>query len=182
MLFSVMVWFATNDSGSFFKAKAETLVHAAHHTQFPSDRLQSFIVGFSQSDGPWGEPPLTEDSGPLRRTTSPENYSSIQSINQMDHRMTHALWQRLSKNIDETAVLVEATEGSLIQQPSPLKPVVFTLRQSRGGRTVRPESVVELNETDQEKETGPGTPSMVITEQCSWQCGANFKEVLHSPR
>jgi hypothetical protein len=174
MLFPAMVWVATTGGGPLFRAKAEKLVYGgAQHAQFQMDRLQSFVtdaVGLSQSDGPWGEPPLTEDSAPLRRTTSPENQSSMQSVEHVDMRMTYALWQRLSTNIDDTTVLVEAGGVELNDEPSPLRPVVFTLRQSRGGRTVRPESVLELNDTDKVRQTGPGTPSMVVVDKCLWQC------------
>jgi len=184
MLFPAMLWVTTTVSGSLFKAKAEKFVYSgAHHAKLHIDRLQSFVtdvVGFSQSDGPWGEPPLTEDSAPLRRTTSPDNYSALQSFEHVDKRMTHALWQRLSTNIDETAVLVEPAGVDLVDQPSPLRPVVITLRQSRGGRTVRPESVLELNETDKVRESGPGTPSMVVAERCAWQCGDKSAVALHT--
>lgn len=170
-----MVWVATTGAGPLVKANAEKFVYSgAHHAQFQMDRLQSFVtdaVRLSQSDGPWGEPPLTEDSAPLRRTTSPENQSSMQSLEHVDIRMTYALWQRLSANIDDTTVLVEADGVDLNDEPSPLRPVVFTLRQSRGGRTVRAEAVLELNDTDKVRETGPGTPSMVVNDKCVWQCG-----------
>jgi len=185
MLFPAMVWIVTTGSGPASKAKAEKLAHSGvHHTQFPVDRLQSFVVGLSQSDGPWGEPPLTEESGPLKRTTSPENYSSIQSIKQVDERMVRALWQRLAPDDDTIAVTVQATGDVMVEKRAlrEMRPVVFTLRQSHGGRTVRPESVMELNDTDNVIATGPGTPSMVVADKCSYQFGDNSAEALSVSR
>jgi len=181
MLFAAVAWIVTTGLWPAFKANADKLVYSgARHAHFPMDRLQSFVVGLSQSDGPWGEPPLTEESGPLKKTTSPENYSSIQSIQQMDDRLAKALWSRLDP--ENTAVLVQAAGDVVVEKPSPLRPVVFTLRQSHGGRTVRPESVVELNDTDNVRQIGPGTPSMVVADKCSRQCGDNRAETLHSSR
>jgi len=183
MLLPAMIWILTSGSGPAFKVNAEKLLQSgAHHVKFPINRLQSFVVGFSQSDGPWGEPLVTEESGPLIKTTSPENYSSIQSITKGDERMAQALWQRLDPDFDSTAVLVQAAGDVSIKKPSPLRPVVFTLRQFHGGRTVRPESVLKLNDTDNVQQTGPGTPSMVVADKCSWQCGDNSAESQHSSR
>jgi len=160
MPFRPMVWIVAHA----LRVNTEKLVHnGAHHTQFPMDRLQSFVDGVSRSDGPWGEPLLTEESGPL--------YSSIQSIKQGDKRMLTALWQRLYPEPDDTAVLVQAVDEVSREKPSPLRPVIFNLRQSHGGRSVRPESVLELSDTDDVQQTGPGTPSMVVADRCSWQCG-----------
>lgn len=162
MLAPAMAWIITTGFVSPFRAMAEKLVYGGtHHTQLPMSRLQSFVEGFSQSDGPWGEPPLTEESGPLRRTMSSENYSSIESksVEQFDEKMVRALWRRLSSDSDKAELLLETPAD----KPSPLRPVVFTLRESHGGRTVPPESVIELNDNDSVRATGPGTPSMVVS-------------------
>jgi hypothetical protein len=170
MLFPAMAWVVATGFGPTFRASADKLAYrSTHHT-----RVLMGVAGLSLSDNPWGEPPLTKESGPLRRRMSPENYSSIWSIKQFDERMGHALGQRLPGNLAKSAV----------EEPSPLRPVVFTLRQSHGGRIVRPESVLELNDNDSVRATGPGTPGMVVqlADKCSWQCRDNSAESLHSSR
>jgi len=175
MLFPAMFWVITTGLGSALRAKADKLAHSrAHYTALPMSRLHGLVEDLSQSDGPWGEPPLTAESSPLRRNMSPENYSSIQSIKQLDEILVRALWHRLSADPvaadpDKAAVFVEARGDAWTEKPSPLRPVVFTLRQSHGGRTVRPESVVELDDKDSAMADGPGSPSMVVPDNCLWR-------------
>lgn len=166
MLFPVMAWVATIGLGPAFSAKAEKLVHSgAHRVQMPMMGLHGFVAGLSQFDGPKGEPLLREESGLLERTMSLEECSSTQPIERFDEMMMQALWQRLSSGSERAAALLEAPgPGDVLREKlSPLKPVVFNLRQSHGGRIVRPESVLELNDKDISKAIGPGTPSMVVS-------------------
>lgn len=164
MLFPAMVWVFTSGSGLAFNAKAES---GAHHVQLPMVGLHGLVAGLSQFDGLWGEPQVGQESGPLKRTMSPGRFSSSSS----KEMMVQALWQRLSLDSDQAAVLLEAPgsgPGEVLREKlSPLKPVVFNLRQNDGGRIVRPESVLELSDKDISKATGPGTPSMVVSEKCS---------------
>jgi len=102
----------------------------------------------------------------------------------VDERMVRALWQRLAPDDDTIAVTVQATGDVMVEKRAlrEMRPVVFTLRQSHGGRTVRPESVMELNDTDNVIATGPGTPSMVVADKCSYQFGDNSAEALSVSR
>lgn len=169
MLFPAMAWVVTAGLGFVLRAKADKFVYSRNqYAGLPMSRLEGFVGDLSQSDGPWGEPPLTSESAPLRRNLSPENYSSSRSIKGLDEMMAQALWHRLSPDPEKAAVFVHARGDALIEKPSPLRPVVFTLRESHGGRTVRPESVVELNDNDSVIASGPGTPSMVVSDKCSW--------------
>lgn len=167
MTVTAMVSIVTIDLGFAFRAEAGTLVHTgAHHTQFFS---------------PWGEPPLTEESGPLRSALSLGNHSSIQPIIQFDEKMFPAPLQRLSVDSDESATLLLQAPGDVfIEQPQPehktLSPVVFSFRPNRGGRIVRPESVVELNDDDIVSTTESATASRVETSKCPWQCSDNSIE------
>lgn len=160
-----MVWVVTIDLGFAFRAEAEKLVHTgARHTEFFS---------------PWGEPLLTEESGPLRSSLSFGNHSSIDSTIQFDEKMMLAQMQRSSVPSDESAtVLLHAPGDALIEERQPdsktLRPVVFSLRPSRGGRIVRPESVLELSDADIVSTSE--SASRVESRKCPWQCGDNSIE------
>lgn len=167
MAFTAIACIVTIDLGFAFRAEARTLVHtSAHHTHFFS---------------PWGEPSLTEESSPLRSTLSLGNHSSIQSITQFDEKMLQAPLQRLSVDSDESVtVLLQAPGDVLIENLQPdsrtLKPVAFSFRPNRGGRIVRPESVLELDDDDIVSRTESATASRIEMRKCPWQCGDNSIE------
>lgn len=164
-----MAWAVVVGLGFTFRAKAEKLVYtSSHHMHLLS---------------PWGEPLLTEESGPLRNTISGRNNSSIQSIMLSDEKMMlESLLQPLSPDFDETAgaVLLQAPGDVLAEKPQPgdkaLRPVVFSWRPNHGGRIVRPESVVELNDDDVTSTAEPATAIGVVSRKCPWQCSDNSIE------
>jgi len=99
MVFTTMVWVATIDLGFAFRAEAEKLIHAgAYHTKFFS---------------PWGEPRLTEESGPLRSSLAFGNHSSIESTSQFDEKAFLAQLQRLSVQSDESATVLLRAAGDV---------------------------------------------------------------------
>jgi len=161
MTLTAMVSMITIDLGFAFRAEA-----GAHYAQFIS---------------PWGEPPLTEESGALRSTFTLGNDSSIQPMIAFDEKMLSAPLERLLVDSDESgAVLLQAPGDLLIEKPQSesktLRPVVFSLRPNRGGRIVRPESVLELNDDDVVSTTESATASRVETRKCPWQCSDNSIE------
>lgn len=164
-----MVWVVTIDLGFAFRAEAEKLMFSGAHHQIFS---------------PWGEPPLTEDSGPLRKTLSPRNHSSNQSIIQFDEKMLLAELQRLSVDSDKSAAVILQSPGDkmIVETPQPdsknLRPVVFSFGASRGGRIVRPEAVLELTDDDIESasEPEPASASTGETSKCPWPCSDNSLE------
>eukprot|EP00746_Dinoflagellata_sp_MGD_P161761 gnl/MRDRNA2_/MRDRNA2_89031_c0_seq1.p1 gnl/MRDRNA2_/MRDRNA2_89031_c0~~gnl/MRDRNA2_/MRDRNA2_89031_c0_seq1.p1 ORF type:complete len:232 (+),score=27.55 gnl/MRDRNA2_/MRDRNA2_89031_c0_seq1:80-697(+) len=167
MTFAAMVSIVTIDLGFAFRAEAGTLVHTGtYHMEFFS---------------PWGEPPLTEESGPLRSALSLGNHSSIQPIIEFDEKMFPAPLQRLSVDSDESATVILQAPGDILTEKAQsdsktLRPVVFSFRPNRGGRIVRPESVLELNDDDIVSTTESASASRVEMRKCPWQCGDNSIE------
>jgi hypothetical protein len=161
-----MIWIVTIDLGFAFRAEAEKLMFSG------AFRTQIF--------SPWGEPPLTEESGPLRSTLSPRNHSSNQSIVQFDEKMSLAELQRVSVDSERSELLLQAPGDVLIETPKPdsksLRPVVFSFGASRGGRIVRPESVLELTDEDIVRESEQASASTGETRKCPWQCSDNSIE------
>lgn len=176
MIFTATAWVVT--SSFAFRATAQTLVQTGS--------LQSLMV--SLSDGPWGEPLLTDESCPLRSRMWPGNYSSTPSINQSDVKVVRPLFKRLlqtmSPDFDEKPTVFVKAAGDIVGDISvdestaivrALRPVVFSLRQSNGGRIVRPESVVELNDNDVDK-SATGIQSVAVSDNCQKKCTGNSAE------
>merc|ERR1712118_594095 len=101
-----------------------------------------------------------------------------------DEKMVELQLQKLSPGFDKAGEgLLQGSGDVVVETPPPvvraLRPVVFSLRESNGGRTVRPESVLELHDNDIASATEPGTPtssSMPVSDKCTAQCSGNNAE------
>jgi len=187
MLFTAMTRAATAGLAIAIRARADKLVFTgAHHAELSVAGLQGFTVSLSNSDGPWGEPPLTDESCPLRRSMlsmARGNYSSVEPINQFDEKSLQYLSQRSSEYFDKVATTGQLPRDFLIETPVPavkaLRPVSFSLSQKDGGRAVRPETVIELNDNDIVTTNWPAASTssgMAVSNKCPWQCSDNGAE------